>query len=246
MKEIQVFKNDLFGEIRTLTDERGEPLFVGKDVAKALGYKDSSDALKKHVENEDKLSRRITDSGPRRKTYLINESGLYSLILSSKLPTAKVFKRWVTAEVLPQIRKTGGYIPTHDADGHTLTNEEILALADKIVGSTIRLVNAPCMGCLTATEVARSWGMDVHSFNNLLKAMGVQYRKGGSWHLAPSLEGLQLAEERHFVYYSLMGERKQRSYLVWTPEGVRHLERRLQQAHNGVSVQLDVFINIEH
>ena len=243
MKEIQVFKNDLFGEIRTMTDERGEPLFVGKDVAKALGYKSVHKALKDHVDAEDKgVTKRNTLGGNQYMT-VINESGLYSLILSSKLPQAKAFKRWVTAEVLPQIRKTGGYIPTHDADGHTLTNEEILALADKVVGSTIRLVNAPCMGCLTATEVARSWGMDVHSFNNLLKTMGVQYRKGGSWHLAPSLEGLQLAEERHFVYYSLMGERKQRSYLVWTPEGVRHLERRLQQAHYGVSVQLDVFIN---
>ena len=174
---------------------------------------------------------------------VINESGLYSLILSSKLPQAKAFKRWVTAEVLPQIRKTGGYIPTKDAEGRELSYEEVLALADQIVGRTLKLVNAPCMGCLTATEVARTWGMDVTSFNNLLKTMGIQYRKGGSWHLAKELEGLQLAEERHFVYYSLMGERKQRSYLVWTPEGVRHLERRLQQAHYGVSVQLDVFIN---
>ena len=229
-----------------MTDERGEPLFVGKDVAKALGYKNTSKAIQQHVDDEDKSTLPIREPAYETRAIVINESGLYSLILSSKLPTAKVFKRWVTAEVLPQIRKTGGYIPTHDANGRVLTNEEILALADKIVGSTIRLVNAPCMGCLTATEVARSWGMDVHSFNNLLKTMGVQYRKGGSWHLAPSLEGLQLAEERHFVYYSLMGERKQRSYLVWTPEGVRHLERRLQQTHNGVSVQLDVFINIEH
>jgi len=248
MKQIQVFKNDLFGEIRTMTDERGEPLFVGKDVAKALGYSNTRKALLDHVDYEDKRDGvTIRDSiGRDQKAVVINESGVYALILSSKLPQAKAFKRWVTAEVLPQIRKTGGYIPTHDADGRVLTNEEILALADKIVGSTIRLVNAPCMGCLTATEVARSWGMDVQSFNNLLKTMGVQYRRGGSWHLAKELEGLQLAEERHFVYYSLMGERKHRSYLVWTPEGVRHLERRLQQTHNGVSVQLDVFINIEH
>ena len=248
MKKIQVFKNELFGEIRTLTDERGEPLFVGKDVAKALGYSNTRKALLDHVDYEDKRDGvTIRDSiGRDQKAVVINESGVYALILSSKLPTAKVFKRWVTAEVLPQIRKTGGYIPTHDADGRVLTNEEILALADKIVGSTIRLVNSPCIGCLTATEVARLWGMDVHSFNNLLKTMGVQYRRGGSWHLAKELEGLQLAEERYFVYYSLMGVRKHRSYLVWTPEGVRHLERRLQQAHYGVSVQLDVFINTKH
>ena len=243
MKEIQIFKNELFGEIRTLTGERGEPLFVGKDVAEALGYSDPQKALKMHVDNEDKLTRQIVVSGQRRNIIFINESGLYSLVLSSKLPTAKAFKRWVTAEVLPQIRKTGGYIPTHDADGRALTNEEVLALADQIVGRTLKLVNAPCIGCLTATEVARSWGMDVQSFNNLLRNMGVQYRQGGSWHLVKSLEGLQLAEERHFVYYSLMGERKHRSYLVWTPQGVRHLEQRLQQANSGTCVQLDVFIN---
>ena len=242
MKEIQVFKNELFGEIRTLTNERGEPLFVGKDVAEALGYSDPQKALKMHVDNEDKLTRQIVVSGQRRNIIFINESGLYALVLSSKLPTAKAFKRWVTAEVLPQIRKTGGYIPTHDADGRALTNEEVLALADQIVGRTLKLVNAPCIGCLTATEVARSWGMDVQSFNNLLRNMGVQYRRGGSWHLVKSLEGLQLAEERHFVYYSLMGERKHRSYLVWTPQGVRHLEQRLQQANSGTCVQLDVFI----
>ena len=245
MKEIQIFKNELFGEIRTLTGERGEPLFVGKDVATALGYSKSRNALAAHVDEEDKTTALIQGPGSnyKSKAVLINESGLYSLILSSKLPTAKAFKRWVTAEVLPQIRKTGGYIPTHDADGRALTNEEVLALADQIVGRTLKLVNAPCIGCLTATEVARSWGMDVQSFNNLLRNMGVQYRRGGSWHLVKSLEGLQLAEERHFVYYSLMGERKHRSYLVWTPQGVRHLEQRLQQANSGTCVQLDVFIN---
>jgi prophage antirepressor-like protein len=242
MKEIQVFKNKLFGEIRTLTNERGEPLFVGKDVATALGYSNPRKALHDHVDDEDKgVTKRDTLGGIQNLT-VINESGLYSLILSSKLPTAKQFKRWVTAEVLPQIRKTGGYIPTHDAEGRELSYEEVLALADQIVGRTLKLVNAPCMGCLTATEVARTWGMDVTSFNNLLKAMGVQYRKGGSWHLAKSLEGQRLAEERHFVYYSLMGERKHREYLVWTPEGVRYLEQRLRDGRPEVHVQLDVFV----
>ena len=245
MKEIQVFKNELFGEIRTLMGERGDPLFVGKDVAEALGYKNPSNALQVHVDEEDKTSYLIQVSGSTYKanTLVINESGLYSLILSSKLPQAKAFKRWVTAEVLPQIRKTGGYIPTHDAEGSKLSSEEVLALADEIVGRTLRLVNTPCIGCLTATEVARTWGMDVHSFNNLLKTMGIQYRKGGSWHLTPSLEGLHLTEQRHFAYYSLMGERKHRGYMVWTPEGVRYLNRQMQQGSTEVRViQLDVFI----
>ena len=245
MKEIQIFKNELFGEIRTLTNERGQPLFVGKDVATALGYSNTRDALRKHVDTEDKTTVAICDTGSNYKSQavVINESGLYSLILSSKLPTAKAFKRWVTAEVLPQIRRTGGYIPTHDAEGRQLSNEEVLRLADQIVGRTLKLVNAPCMGCLTATEVARTWGMDVTSFNNLLKTMGIQYRKGGSWHLTKSLEGLRLAEQRHFVYYSLMGERKHREYLVWTPEGVRYLNSQLRRdGRPEVHVQLDVFV----
>lgn len=81
---------------------------MGKDVAVALGYKDTSDALKKHVESEDKLTRRFADSGQNRQMWIINESGLYSLILSSKLESAKRFKHWVTSEVLPCIRKHGG------------------------------------------------------------------------------------------------------------------------------------------
>ncbi len=83
-------------------------------MAKALGYKDTSDALKRHVDTDDKLTRRFTDSGQSRETYIINESGLYSLILSSKLKSAKDFKHWVTGEVLPTIRKTGGYVNNDD------------------------------------------------------------------------------------------------------------------------------------
>lgn len=108
MNNLQIFKNDSFGEIRTILID-GEPYFVGKDVAKVLNYKDTSDALKKHVDEEDKLTRCFADSGQNREMYVINESGLYSLVFSSKLPTAKQFKRWVTHEVLPSIRKTGSY-----------------------------------------------------------------------------------------------------------------------------------------
>lgn len=108
MDGLQVFSRPEFGNIRTLTIE-GTPWFVGKDIAAALGYSDTADALKKHVDSEDKLTRRFADSGQNREMYVINESGLYSLILSSKLPAAKQFKRWVTSEVLPALRKTGQY-----------------------------------------------------------------------------------------------------------------------------------------
>ena len=108
MNEITVFNNDEFGSIRTVTIEN-EPWFVGKDVAEVLGYQNGSRDINRHVDDEDKLCTKIEYAGQKREVTIINESGLYSLILSSKLPTAKKFKRWVTSEVLPSIRKIGSY-----------------------------------------------------------------------------------------------------------------------------------------
>ena len=108
MNEITVFNNDEFGSIRTVTIEN-EPWFVGKDVAEVLGYQNGSRDINRHVDDEDKLRTKIEYAGQKREVTIINESGLYSLILSSKLPNAKKFKRWVTSEVLPSIRKTGSY-----------------------------------------------------------------------------------------------------------------------------------------
>lgn len=110
MQELEIFKNEEFGEIRTLMID-GEPWFVGKDVAKALNYVNTRDALAAHVLEEDKNTVAISDGKRGNPNQIvINESGLYCLIFSSKLPNAKKFKHWVTAEVLPTIRKTGGYV----------------------------------------------------------------------------------------------------------------------------------------
>lgn len=133
MNNLQIFNSPEFGQVRTI-QQNGEPWFVGKDVAEILGYKDTSDAMKKHVDIEDKLTRRFADSGQNREMYIINESGLYSLILSSKMPKAKEFKRWVTSEVIPAIRKTGGYI----AGSENMTDAEIMAKAVLVAQSTIR------------------------------------------------------------------------------------------------------------
>lgn len=107
-KEIQIFKNDEFGQVRGVLIN-GESYLIGKDVAEKLGYSNTPKAIRDHVDDDDKLTERIVLSGQNREVIVINESGLYSLILSSKLPNAKKFKRWVTSEVLPQIRKTGSY-----------------------------------------------------------------------------------------------------------------------------------------
>ena len=243
---IKVFQNEQFGQLRAMLGHEGEPLMMGTDVAKALGYAKPENAIAVHVDKEDKTSTLIQGSGSnyKSKAVLINESGLYSLILSSKLPQAKAFKRWVTAEVLPQIRKTGGYIPTHDVEGRQLSNEEVLRLAEQIVGRTLRMLNAPSEGCLTATEVARSWGMDVKSFNGLLSRMGIQHRAHGRWQLSKELTGLGLAEDRHFLYYSLHGQQKARTYLVWTPAGVRFLNERFLASDTTAPkiIQLNFFV----
>lgn len=118
--ELQVFNSTEFGSVRTTT-LNGEIMFVGKDVADILGYINTPKAIRDHVDEEDKLTERIVLSGQNREVIFINESGLYSLILSSKMPNAKKFKRWVTSEVLPAIRKHGVF-----AVDEVLANPDIL------------------------------------------------------------------------------------------------------------------------
>ena len=150
--EIQIFKNPQFAEIRVMVKD-GEPWFVGKDVASILGYKDSISALKSHVDGEDKMGWQITTPSRGTQTMtIINESGLYSLILSSKLPQAKEFKRWVTSEVLPSIRKTGAYL-TQDF--------------------CMRVLNAE--GTVTTTQIAQDYGMTAHDLNQILVDMKLVY-----------------------------------------------------------------------
>lgn len=135
-----VFNNPNFGDIRAI-EQNGIPWLVGKDVAEALGYGNTKDALASHVDAEDKRiiqrSENATFEIPNRGLTLINESGLYSLILSSKLPKAKEFKHWVTSEVLPAIRQTGGYIPA----ASDMSDEEIMAKALLIGKRTIEQQN---------------------------------------------------------------------------------------------------------
>ncbi len=132
MNELQIFKNEEFGEVRSLKIG-DEPWFVGKDVADILGYTNSRKAISDHVDDEDKGVTKCDTLGGKQDLTIINESGLYSLILSSKLPTAKKFKRWVTSEVLPAIRKTGNYqIPTDPMTALKLMFEAQSQTNDKV------------------------------------------------------------------------------------------------------------------
>ena len=223
---IQIFTNEVFGEIRTC-QVNNQIMFVGKDVATALGYTNTQKAIRDHVDDEDKLTERFVLSGQVRSVFIINESGLYSLILSSKLPQAKEFKRWVTSEVLPQIRKTGGYIPTRDAEGRELSGREILERADAIVGRTLQLLNEPAEDTLTATQVAKTFNMTTLDFNAVLRDMGIQYRRHGRWNLSDDLQGRGYTAERTHVSYSLKGEKKVKVYMTWTMNGLRYLNSKL-------------------
>lgn len=135
-KSIQVFNNTEFGEIRSMTID-GEPWFVGKDVAAALGYKESAKAIREHIDDEDKGVSVLDTPGGKQKTVIINESGLYTLILGSKLEGAKRFKRWVTSEILPSIRKTGAY-----ATDSAAADYKARELRIREMNAQARLINA--------------------------------------------------------------------------------------------------------
>ena len=203
---IEIFTSEIFGEIRTCL-VNNQIMFVGKDVATALGYAKPQNALATHVDKEDKSTAPIQGTAYETRVTLINESGLYALILSSKLPQAKAFKRWVTSEVLPSIRKTGRYeLP-----------QQIPALA---------MLNAEAEDTLTATQVAKTFNMTTQDFNAILRDMGIQYRRFGRWNLSDDLEGRDLVRLRTHISYSLKGEKKVRTYMTWTLEGLRFLNSK--------------------
>ena len=233
MKDIQIFNHEQFGTVRTITNEKGQTFFVGKDVAQALGYSKPENAIAVHVDADDKTTTLIqgTGSNYKSKAVVINESGLYSLVLSSKLPQARAFKRWVTSEVLPQIRRSGRYekqlCPQQQVPAALPSPKQILDMADKIIAEGLRMLNEGAEDTLTATQVAKTFNMSVFDFNAVLRDMGIQYRRGGRWHISDDLADRNLVRLRTHVSYSLMGEKKVRTYMTWTLQGLRYLNSRL-------------------
>ena len=203
--ELKVFQNEQFGQVRVRVVD-GDPWFVGKDVATILGYKDTSDALKKHVDDEDKGVGELPTPGGKQKVILINESGLYSLVISSKLPEAKAFKRWVTHEVLPSIRKHGMYATDDTIDKmlgdpdfgirllETLKEErEKNKKLQATVETQAKKIEADkpktkyyddvlqSEGLFTVTQIASDYGISAQRLNKILAAHHVQYRQGRQW-----------------------------------------------------------------
>ena len=246
---ITIFRNPAFGEVRTMLMGNGQVGFVGMDIATALGYTNTQKAIRDHVDEEDKLTERIVLSGQQRKIILINESGLYSLILSSKLPQAKQFKRWVTSEVLPAIRKDGGYIATKTDD----KPDEIMARALLIAKSTIdrleqdkkvltqqnKTLSAKaehldnvmlCSQCYTMTQVAKDLDMSVHELTSKLLEMRIIYWQSGQYMLYADFSRLGLAKNRTAEKDMKDGNVKAfHPYLVWTEKGRIFIHNLMKQ-----------------
>ena len=179
MNELQIFQSPEFGRVRTVSID-GEPWFVGKDVATALGYSNPSNAVVAHVDDEDKTtySFQVSGSNYKTKATCINESGLYSLVLSSKLPTAKKFKHWVTSEVLPAIRKTGGYqVPQSPAEQMAqgiLAAQKLLAERDETIAKqNERIAVLTPKGIFADAVTASKTSILVGGLAKLIKQQGI-------------------------------------------------------------------------
>ena len=234
-----VFKSKEFGQIRTCT-VKGEIYFVGKDVASALGYKKPENAIATHIDEEDKTSTLIQGSGSNYKSQVIviNESGLYSLILSSKLDSARRFKRWVTSEVLPAIRKNGRYELESKAKELQQQNrlleskntllEEITA-QQKPLTDYARIILSSTQ-TVTVTQIAQDYGMSPVRMNQLLFKLHIQHKVGGQWILyVPFLnKGYVQSFSSYFVKEN--GEVQVKVHTRWTQSGRLFLYEELKKA----------------
>ena len=255
--QIEIFRNEEFGEVRTI-QQNNEVWFVGKDIATILGYKNISDALKKHVDNEDKGIAKCDTLGGIQNMTIINESGLYSLILSSKLPQAKEFKRWVTSEVLPSIRKNGGYIVGQD----NMTNEELLAKALLLTQNIIKEKEQKILNLseqnkeliisneemkpkatyydmilqnkslINTTQIAKDYGYSAMRFNQLLHNFKIQYKQGKTWVLYSKYQNEGYTASKTYDIVDNKGEIHISLNTCWTQKGRVFLYNFLKE--NGI------------
>ncbi len=238
--ELQVFNNAEFGSVRTTT-VNGEVMFVGKDVADVLGYTNTAKAIRDHVDDEDKLTERIVLSGQNREAIFINESGLYSLILSSKMPNAKKFKRWVTSEVLPAIRKHGMYavddvLNNPDMMIAVLTElkaerEKTKALTQTVAVQSQQIsemkpkasyydVVLNCKDLVAISVIAKDYGWTANRMNQFLHEKSIQFKQGGKiWLLYKEYAEMGLTSTKTHTYSGSDGSTHSRPHTYWTQKG---------------------------
>lgn len=240
---VQVFNNSEFGSVRTVIID-DEPWFMGKDVAEILGYSNPRKAILDHVDGEDKTDGvTIRDSIGREQTPIfINESGLYSLIVLSKLESAKRFKRWITSEVIPSIRKHGGYV----YDPEKFINENFPSFTEETKKNMIldlynvnkqltakveeqkpkvtycdNILNSPALTPITT--IAKDYGMSGKKMNQLLSDFGIQYKRGSSWYL------YQQYADKGYTQSKTYGEGIVFTNMEWTQKGRMFLYEELKK-----------------
>ena len=263
--QVMVFEDPEFGRIRTMTDKKGYPLFCGKDVCEALGYRKPDVAVRQHVTARDVTKRYVglmvgkkKDGTPivqQRQILFVTESGFYALVLGSKLDTAQKFKHWVTAVVLPQIRKTGGFVPLHEGD----TDEDTRRRAEEVLRKTLQEKDSfiaqqkkliaeqeveidrllpkalyadnvlDSISCYTTTQIAKELGMTAQELNRLLCAERVQYYQSGQYMLYAEYAHRGLAKSRtHFDLFVGRDTVCTRMYLVWTEKGRKFIHQKVK------------------
>ena len=242
MNQIQIFQNQEFGAIRTMSNEQGEPMFCAKDVCEALGYDQPRKAISRHIEEDDGMKRTLIDSlGRKQRATFINESGLYALILSSKLESAKRFKRWVTSEVLPAIRKQGGYLIAKKGE----SEKELMKRALEIVKTTLARRDEQIaklqpradyadevldsITCVTTTQLAKELGMSAQELNRRLCEMRIQYWQSGQYMLYAEFARQGFAKSRTHKRTLKHGMVLTEMYLVWTERGREFIHRLLDK-----------------
>jgi len=257
--ELQVYKNAEFGSVRTTT-LGGQPYFVGKDVAGILGYSNTRKALIDHVDEEDKDDVTIRDAIGRNQTMTaINESGLYSLILSSKMPNAKKFKRWVTSEVLPAIRKHGLYatddlIANPDLAIAAFTalkeerekNKELMAavaigqqqIAEMKPKATYYDVVLKCRDAVNISVIAKDYGWSAMRMNEYLHEKGIQFKQGDIWLLYQKYAPNGYTKTNTHIYEDSKGIQHTKVHTKWTQKGRLFIYEQLKA--DGIYPQIEM------
>lgn len=239
LNQLEIFKNREFGEIRTVTMD-GAPWFVGKDVADILGYQNGSRDINRHVDEEDRHKVMLFDGNQNKETIIINESGLYSLILSSKMPNAKKFKHWVTADVLPAIRKTGMYATEELLENPDLAIQAFTALKlerekNKKLNTTVKVQEQQimelqpkasyydlvlnCPDLLSVTVIAKDYGKSAKWLNNFLKEHQIQFKQGGIWLLYKEYAEKGYTSTKTHTVNGNDGKQHSKVNTYWTQKG---------------------------
>lgn len=252
MNELKIFNSPEFGQVRTITLD-DEPWFVGKDVAVALGYTNPQKAIRDHVDAEDMtVNESFTVNGT--KGILINESGLYSLVMSSKLPTSKKFKHWVTSEVLPAIREHGGYLTPEKVEEVLLNPDTLIKLATELKAEREARKNAELeaasakqvigelkpkadytdrilssKGTVPTTAIAKDYGMSAKALNQKLHELRVIYRMGAQWFLYAKYQAKGYTHSKTFDFKHSDGRPDCKMQTEWTQKGRLFLYQLLKK-----------------